>query len=213
MQRLTSFIVGIGGGTGSAKPTPAVAPQEPLGRDDTLLIPHDAYYRDRSHLSTEDRKGLNFDEPTAYDNELLVAHLNQLLNGQPVERPVYDFTTHCKRSETERIDPKPIILLEGIMVLADHRLRRLMNLKIFVEARADLRFIRRLLRDTAERGRTIESVIIQYLETVRPMHLLHAEPSRQYADLVISGETLDETTMCTLIKRIRDEALSYAVRG
>ena len=207
------FIVGIGGGTGSGKTTLALALQEQLGRDETLLIPHDAYYRDRSHLSPEERKALNFDEPAAYDNDLLIAHLDRLLSGQPIERPIYDFTIHCRRSETERLHPRPIMIVEGVMVLADPRLRRLMDLKIFVEASADLRFIRRLLRDTAERGRTIESVITQYLETVRPMHLAHVEPSRQHADLVISGEATDETTVRTLTDRIRDEAFRYAVRS
>ena len=211
MERSTSFIVGIGGGTGSGKTTLAVALQEQLGRDETLLIPHDAYYRDQSHLSAGEREGLNFDEPAAYENGLLVAHLGQLMSGQPVDRPIYDFATHCRRSETERIDPKPIILLEGIMVLADPRLRQIMDLAIFVEASADLRFIRRLLRDTVERERTIESVITQYLETVRPMHLAHVEPNRDHADLVISGETADETTIRTLTERIRDEAFRYAV--
>ena len=208
-----SIVVGIGGGTGSGKTTLALALQEHLGWAETLLIPHDAYYRDWSHLSPEERKALNFDEPAAYDNDLLVAHLDRLLSGQPIEKPIYDFTIHCRRSETERLDPRPVLILEGILILSDPRLRRLMDLAIFVEASADLRFIRRLLRDTAERGRTIASIITQYLETVRPMHLDHVEPSRQHADVVISGEFADETTIRTLTDRIRDEAFRYAVRS
>jgi len=213
MGQRNIYIVGIGGGTGSGKTTLAVGLQERLGPEETVLIPHDAYYRDRSYLSPGEREGLNFDELAAYDNDLLIAHLDQLLSGQPVERPNYDFTSHCRRDETDRLAPRPILIVEGIMVLADPRLRRLMDLKIFVEASADLRFIRRLLRDTVERGRAIDSVITQYLETVRPMHQVHVEPTRQHADMVMSGETFDETTMCALMKRIRDEAFRYAVRG
>lgn len=207
------YVIGIGGGTASGKTTLAVALLERFGPEETLLIPHDAYYRDRSHLSPGEWKCLNFDELAAYDNDLLIAHVDRLVGGHFIERPIYDFTNHCRRDETARLAPRAILIVEGIMVLTDPRLRRLMDLKIFVEASADLRFIRRLLRDTAERGRTIDSVITQYLETVRPMHRVHVEPTRQYADLVISGEALDEATVCALIKRIRDEALRYAVRG
>jgi len=209
----TMYVIGIGGGTGSGKTTLALALQEQLGPEESVLIPHDAYYRDQSHLLPDERKGLNFDEPAAHDNDLLVAHLDQLLSGQHIERPIYDFTNHCRRDETQRVAPRLILIVEGIMVLADPRLGRLMDLKIFVEASADLRFIRRLLRDTVERGRTIESVVTQYLETVRPMHQVHVEPTRHHADMVMSGETIDETTMCALMKLIRDEAFRYAVHG
>lgn len=207
------YIVGIGGGTGSGKTTLALTLRERLGPEKTVLIPQDAYYRDWSHLLPEEQKDLNFDGPTAYDNDLLIAHLDRLLSGQPIERPIYDFFIHCRRSETELLDSKPILLLEGILILADPRLRRLMNLKIFVEASADLRLIRRLLRDTTERGRTIESVVTQYLRTVRPMHLKHVEPSRQYADIVFSGEAADETTIRDLTARVREGASRYTARG
>ena len=207
------YIVGIGGGTGAGKTTLALALQERFGPEETVLIPHDAYYRDRSYLLPGERKGLNFDEPAAYDNDLLIAHVDRLVGGHFIERPIYDFTNHCRRDETARLAPRAILIVEGIMVLTDPRLLRLMDLKIFVEASADLRFIRRLLRDTAERGRTLTSVITQYLESVRPMHLRYVEPSRRYADLVISGEALDEVAIVALVQRIRRQVLEYAIHG
>ena len=178
------MVIGICGGSGSGKTTVAHMILDAV-RDRVIFIQHDHYYKDLSHLPLEDRHRLNFDHPDALDTELLVQHVRQLKSGQPVERPIYDFTVHTRRPETLRIEPKPAILLEGILIFEDALLRSLMDIKIFVDTDADLRFIRRLQRDITERGRTVESVVHQYLETVRPMHLEFVEPSKRYADLII----------------------------
>lgn len=179
------LVIGIGGGSGSGKTTIAEALIREIGERACALILHDAYYRDLSHLALPERAAQNFDHPDALETELLVAHLRELLAGKSVDQPSYDFTQHLRREQTERIDPRPVILVEGVLVLADPELRELFDLKIYVDTDADLRLMRRLQRDIRERGRSLDSVFEQYLDTVRPMHVRHVEPTRAFADLVI----------------------------
>jgi len=180
-----SVIVGVSGGTASGKTTIFEAILDRVGRDKVAFIQHDAYYVDLSHLPVAERRKVNFDHPDALESDWLVAHLDALRRGQAVEVPVYDFSTYVRREQTRRVEPKPVILVEGILIFAERELRRQFDIKIYVDADADLRFIRRLQRDIAERGRTMEAVIEQYLETVRPMHLEFVEPSKRYADVII----------------------------
>lgn len=179
------LIIGIAGGTGSGKTTIAQAMAEEIGTDAAELILYDSYYRDQSHLSPAQRAAVNYDHPDALETELLIEHLRALLRGEAVDKPLYDFTTHNRKAETERVEPKPVIIVEGLLVLADSELRGLLDLKIFIDTDPDLRIMRRLGRDITERGRTMEAVFEQYLKTVRPMHLRFVEPSRAQADIVI----------------------------
>lgn len=179
------IIIGVAGGTASGKTTVSQRILEMTGLQHLAYIKHDAYYRDLSHLPLEKRKELNFDHPDSLENELLVAHLEQLLQGQAVNIPVYDFAQYIRTNQLQQVEPRPVILVEGILIFADKRLRELMDFKVFVDAPADLRFIRRLKRDVVERGRSVNHVIEQYLDTVRPMHLEFVEPSKRYADVII----------------------------
>lgn len=177
--------IGVAGGTGSGKTTVAEVIVQRIGTDRIAHLQHDAYYRDLSSCDHQALLAHNFDHPDALESDLLAAHLAQLKSGHPVEVPLYDFTRHVRTSLTRRVEPRGVILLEGILILAEPALRRLLDIKIFVDTDADLRFIRRLRRDIAERGRTVDSVIEQYLGTVRPMHLEFVEPSKRWADLII----------------------------
>jgi uridine kinase len=179
------LVIGIAGGSGSGKTTIARSVVESIGREAVVLIQHDAYYRDQSQLAVEERAKVNYDHPDSLETDLLVAHLSDLLAGGPVRRPVYDFTVHNRSLETVLLEPKPVILVEGILVLYEPALRELMDLRIYIDTDPDLRIVRRLERDITERGRSFESVRDQYLETVRPMHLQFVEPSKRYADIVI----------------------------
>jgi uridine kinase len=179
------LVIGIGGGSGSGKTTIAEALIGEIGEGACALIFHDAYYRDLAHLPLDERAAQNFDHPDSLETELLVEHLGRLLAGRSVDLPVYDFTRHLRREETARVEPRPVVLVEGVLVLADPELRELFDLKIYVDTDADLRLMRRLQRDIRERGRTLDSVFEQYLETVRPMHVRYVEPTRAFADLVI----------------------------
>lgn len=197
------ITIGVAGGTGSGKTTVALKILERVGFDRIAYLPHDAYYRDASNLPPAERSQLNFDHPDALDNDLLIQHLRQLQAGHAVEIPVYDFKTHTRLAETRRVDPQPVILVEGILIFADKRLRELMDVKIFVDTDADLRFIRRLQRDITERGRSLESVIHQYLHTVRPMHLEFVEPSKRYADVIIPEGGFNEVAIDMVAARLR----------
>ena len=179
------MIIGICGGTGSGKTTVARRILENVDRDYVAFLQHDSYYRNLGDMPIELRHQINFDHPDALDNDLFANHISALRAGEPIEMPVYDFATHTRRPETERIEPKPILILEGILIFTDARLRELMDLKIFVDTADDLRFIRRLQRDVTERGRSVELVIRQYLDTVRPMHEQFVEPSKRFADVII----------------------------
>jgi len=202
-ELLRPIIIGVAGGTGSGKTTVAREILQRVGFERIAYIPHDAYYRDASGLPPEERDKLNFDHPDALDNDLLIKHLHLLQAGKPVEVPIYDFTTHTRRKETRHVDPQPVILLEGILIFVDRRLREMMDVKIYVDTDADLRFIRRLQRDIAERGRTMESVIEQYLSTVRPMHLEFVEPSKRYADVIIPEGGFNEVAIDMVVSRIQ----------
>ncbi len=197
------ITIGVAGGTGSGKTTIALKILERVGFDRVAYVPHDAYYRDASHLPPAERARLNYDHPDALDNDLLIVHLRQLQAGKAVEIPVYDFVTHTRRPETRHIEPQPVIMVEGILIFADKRLRDLMDVKIYVDTDADLRFIRRLKRDMEERGRTPESVINQYLNTVRPMHLEFVEPSKRYADVIIPEGGHNEVAIEMVAARLR----------
>ncbi len=179
------IIIGVAGGTGSGKTTVAETILDRVGRDRIAYLQHDSYYKDRSHLPLEERANVNFDHPDALESTLLAQHLTFLKRGQAVAVPLYDFTVHTRKTETARVEPRTVILVEGILILAEKVLRDLMDIKIFVDTDSDIRFIRRLQRDITERGRTMESVIRQYMETVRPMHLEFVEPSKRYADIIV----------------------------
>lgn len=185
-------IIGIAGGTGSGKTTVARAIHDRVGKDRIEWISHDSYYRDFEGLSPEERHHINFDHPDSLETELLARHIDVLAKGSSVEIPIYDFTTHARKSETHRVEPRKVIIVEGILVLAEPELRKRISIKLFVDTPADIRFMRRLVRDIKSRGRTMESVIEQYMTTVRPMHEEFVEPSKRYADLIIpeGGENL-----------------------
>jgi len=179
------FVLGIAGGTGSGKTTVAERVMAGLPAGAGAIIDHDAYYRDRSHLPREARESINYDHPDAIETELLVKHLGELRAGRAVEVPRYDFREHARHADTRRVEPAPVVVVEGILVLADEHLRALMDLKLFVDTDADIRLMRRLERDIGQRGRTFAQVQEQYLSTVRPMHLGFVEPSKRFADLII----------------------------
>jgi uridine kinase len=179
------MIIGICGGTGSGKTTVANRILESVNANDVTFIQQDSYYRNLKDLPLDYRKAVNFDHPDALDNDLLVHHIRKLKAGDSVELPLYDFKTHTRLNNTILIEPRPIVIIEGILIFVDPRLLEQMDIKVFVDTPDDIRFIRRLRRDIAERGRTIDSVIEQYLATVRPMHMQFVEPSKRYADVII----------------------------
>lgn len=185
-EKIKPVIIGIAGGSASGKTTVADKIIENFGHTSSVtLIRHDDYYNNQDHLTMDQRLLTNYDHPLSLDNELLAKHLEELLAGETISKPMYDFKNHTRAQETEEMAPTQIIILEGILVLEDQRLRDLMDIKIFVDTDADIRFIRRLKRDIAERGRTVESVVEQYLGTVRPMHNQFVEPSKRFADLIL----------------------------
>jgi uridine kinase len=184
-HRPTPITIGVAGGTGSGKTTISSAILDRVGTENIAYLEHDAYYKDIRDIRTAPHNIINFDHPDSLETTLLIDHINQLKQWQPVEVPIYDFTTHSRTGEVEIVPPQPIILVEGILVFAEPDLRKLFDVRIFVDTDADLRFIRRLMRDITERSRTVESVIAQYLQSVRPMHLEFVEPSKRYADVII----------------------------
>ena len=180
------IIIGIAGGTGSGKSTFTNRLRDRFG-DNITVIYHDNYYKRYDDIPFEERKKLNYDHPDALETDLLIKHIKRLRNGESIECPVYDYTVHNRSDKTVRIDPRKIILIEGILLLADPRLRILLDIKIYVEADADERILRRILRDVKERGRDIDNIVEQYLTTVKPMHYLYVEPTRATADIVINS--------------------------
>ena len=179
------MIIGICGGTGSGKTTVANRILESVSASQVVFIQQDSYYRNLKDLPLDYRQVANFDHPDALDNDLLVHHVRKLKAGEPIELPIYDFKTHTRLNETRLLQPKPIVIVEGILIFVDPRLLEQMDIKVFVDTPDDIRFIRRLRRDIAERGRTLESVIEQYIATVRPMHQQFVESSKRYADVII----------------------------
>jgi uridine kinase len=195
-------VIGIAGGTGSGKTTVANVILERVGARHIAYLPHDAYYRDLQDLPLAQRTIINFDHPNSLDSELLTWHVKQFKENRPVDLPIYDFKTHSRTSQTQHLEPQPVILVEGILIFAEPELRQLFDVKIFVDTDPDIRFIRRLQRDITERGRTTESVIRQYLATVRPMHLEFVEPSKRYADVIIPEGGLNAVAMDMVVARI-----------
>lgn len=200
---MKAMAVGVAGGTGSGKTTLVQALMQRIGRERIVLLPHDAYYRDLGHLPLEDRARVNFDHPDSLETELLVTHILQLRAGETIPMPQYDFVTHTRRRERVIVRPRPVILVEGILILVDPLLRELFDMKLYVDTDADVRFIRRLQRDIEERGRTAQSVIDQYLSTVRPMHLEFVEPSKRHADLIIPEGGFNLVALDMIVARIK----------
>ena len=178
-------VIGVAGGSGSGKTTVVRRIVDSMGDDKVIVLEHDRYYHDHPELRLEERAALNYDHPDALETDLMVRHVNELRAGRPVELPAYDFARHARRQATDAAQPRQIIIVEGILIFADAHLRDLMDVKVFVDTDDDTRFIRRLQRDVAERGRTMDSVIEQYMNTVKPMHLEFVEPSKRYADIII----------------------------
>jgi uridine kinase len=178
------LIIGVAGGSGSGKTTVARAIHQRLGVD-AIFLDQDAYYADLGHLPFEERARTNFDHPDALDTDLMVEHLEALAAGQAIDKPTYDFSRHTRAAATVRLEPRDVILVDGILIFADARLRSMFDMKVFVDVADDLRFIRRMQRDVSERGRSVESIVAQYLGSVRPMHLEFVEPSKRYADIIV----------------------------
>ena len=195
-------IIGVAGGTGSGKTTVVREIVSRLGPEDVAVVQHDSYYRDRSGIPPAERAGINYDHPDALETSLLVEHLRALREGHPVDVPVYDFSTHTRTTEVVPLPPRKVVIVEGILVLAEPDLRDLMSMRVFVDTDADIRMIRRLRRDMRDRGRTLESVVEQYLETVRPMHLEFVEPSKRHAHIIIPEGGENEVAVDMLVARI-----------
>ena len=185
MKNRKPIVIGIAGGTGSGKTSIAAKIMKTFKDKSVLLIQQDSYYRDQQHLTFEERLNTNYDHPEAFDNELLMKQISQLQQYESIQVPVYDYVAHTRSEKTVHLAPKDVIVLEGILVLEDEKLRNLMDIKLFVDTDADIRILRRMVRDIKERGRTVESVIDQYLSVVRPMHNQFIEPSKRYADVII----------------------------
>ena len=205
------FVIGIAGGTGSGKTTVARNVLESVGTEDVTYIQQDAYYKNLQHLPLEIKSKLNFDHPDAFDNELLIAHIKQLQNGEQIEKPIYDFARYIRLPATETLSPRKIILLEGILIFAIPGLRDLMDIKVFVDADPDIRILRRIERDVQERGRTLESVIEQYLNTVRPMHQQFVEPCKAFADILIPEGGNNKVATDMLITKTK--SIIYQIRN
>ena len=203
-----SLIIGISGGTGSGKTTVANRILESVSADEVVFIQQDSYYRNINDLPLDIRNIANFDHPDALDNDLLVNHVRRLKAGEAVELPLYDFKTSTRMNDTQHVESKPIVIVEGILIFADPRLLEQMDIKVFVDTPDDVRFIRRLRRDLAERGRTVESVIEQYIATVRPMHMQFVEPSKRHADVIIPEGGHNLVSIDLLSGKIRERLAS-----
>lgn len=201
-KRTTPLVIAIAGGTGSGKTTVANAILKRVGENHIAYLPHDAYYKDLKDLPQDLGQQLNFDHPNSLESDILIQHLKDLNKLKPIRLPVYDFKTHSRTNHTIPINPQPVIIVEGILILAISELRRLFDVKIYVDTDPDIRFIRRLQRDISERGRTTESVIRQYLTTVRPMHLEFVEPSKRYADVIIPEGGFNTVALDMVVARV-----------
>jgi uridine kinase len=196
------IIIGVAGGTGSGKTTVAETILKRVGEERIVYISHDSYYRDLSHKPLALRAQVNFDHPDALETDLLVEHLKQWRQGQPIEVPIYDFVTHTRTAKTRHVEPQRVALVDGILVFVEAKLREIFDVKLYVDTDADIRFIRRLQRDIHERGRTVESVIEQYLTTVQPMHLEFVEPSKRYADVIIPEGGHNRVAVDMVVSRV-----------
>ncbi|HEY9576097.1 MAG TPA: uridine kinase [Pseudobacillus sp.] len=196
-------VIGVAGGSGSGKTSVTKSIAEHFKGHSVMVIEQDYYYKDQSHLPFEERLKTNYDHPLAFDNDLLINHIEKLVEYEAVEKPVYDYARHTRSAETIRMEPKDVIILEGILVLEDERLRDLMDIKLFVDTDADLRIIRRMIRDIKERGRTFESVVGQYLNVVRPMHNQFIEPTKRYADIIIPEGGQNRVAIDLMVTKIQ----------
>lgn len=202
VNKTSPLVIGIAGGTGSGKTTVANVILNRVGKHRIAYLPHDAYYRDLKNLPYEQRAAINFDHPDSLESELMRDHILKLKKWQAIDIPIYDFSIHTRTEKTIHVKPQPVIIVEGILIFAEPELRRIFDVKIFVDTDPDIRFIRRLERDIAERGRTTDMVVNQYLSTVRPMHLEFVEPSKRYAHVIIPEGGLNEVAMDMIIARI-----------
>lgn len=203
IERTSPIVIGIAGGSGSGKTTIAQEILARVGAEYIAFLPHDAYYKDFGNLSFSERASINFDHPDSLETSLLIEHIRQLKAGRSIELPIYDFKTHSRTSKKIPVEPQPVILVDGILIFAEPELRKMFDVKIFVDTDADIRFIRRMQRDITERGRTVNSVIAQYQKTVRPMHLDFVEPSKRYADVIIPEGGYNIVAMDMVVARIR----------
>ena len=201
-MELNPIIIGIAGGTGSGKSTLADNIKKEF-KNNISMLSHDYYYKNNSHLPFEERVNLNYDHPEAFDTDLLIEHLQKLKTGETIKRPSYSFIEHLREEETFDVVPKKVIILEGILIFENKALRDMMDIKIFVDASADIRFIRRLLRDVEERGRTVPSVVDQYCRTVKPMHDQFVEPSKRYADIIVPEGGYNKVALNMIVEKIR----------
>lgn len=208
MTQQRPLVLGIAGGTGSGKTTVAEELCARLGEEDYALVNQDSYYKDNAHLTLMERQRLNYDHPDVIDLPLLVEHVRALMEWRAIEKPVYSFVQHTRTADTQLVLPKPLIIVEGILVLYFEDLRRLMDIKLFVDCDPDVRFIRRLERDIRERGRTQESVIQQYLTTVRPMHIEFVEPSKRHADVIIPEGGFNKIAVDMIVSQARAQLAS-----
>lgn len=200
---MNTIIIGIAGGTGSGKTTLADKLVNSFGREEVSILRHDAYYKRHDNMTFDERCKLNYDHPDAFDNDLLVEHILDLKEGKSIEMPVYDYTIHNRSDETITVEPAPVVILEGILIFAEPTLCDLMDIKVFVDTDADVRILRRIIRDVNERGRSLDNIIRQYLTTVKPMHEQFVEPSKRRADLIIPEGGRNEVALDMLIHRIR----------
>lgn len=197
------LVIGVAGGTGSGKSTVARRVADALGSRSVAFLDMDAYYRNLTHLSLDERRRVNWDHPDAFDLELLLEHLRSLMAGEPVEKPVYDFVTHARSGRTVRVEPGAVIVLDGILLFVDTRVRELCDVKVYVDADADIRLVRRVRRDMRLRGRPLDEILDQYLSTVRPMHLEFVEPSKRYADVIVPRGGHNEVAIEMIVARIQ----------
>ena len=201
---MNPILIAIAGGSASGKTTVVKKIIEQLNSKDITVISHDDYYKDLTHLALTERYKVNFDHPDSIDNDLFVAQLKDLLDGKSISKPKYDFVQHNRCNEYELVEPTKIIIIEGILILEDERVRDLATIKLFVESDDDIRFIRRLVRDTKERGRSIESVINQYLTTVKPMYYAFIKPTKRYADIIIPNDSTHDVAVDCIARMIND---------
>lgn len=198
------ILIGITGGTGSGKTTVAKSIYKAFENETITMIMQDSYYKNQDDMSFEERLLVNYDHPNAFDTELLIKNLKTLLNNEPINQPMYDFSNYTRKKETQVINPTDIIIVEGILVLEDARLRDLFDIKIYVDTDADIRILRRLMRDIKERGRNVDSVVNQYLSVVRPMHLQFIEPTKKYADIIIPEGGKNKVAIDVIVRSIRE---------
>lgn len=200
---MDTILIGIAGGTGSGKTTLADKLVDSFGTDEVSILRHDNYYKRHDEMCYEERSRLNYDHPDAFDTDLLCEHIRMLKNGEAIEMPVYDYSVHNRSDETIRVNPAPVIILEGILIFAEQSLCNLMDIKVFVDTDADVRILRRIVRDVKDRGRSLDSVINQYLTTVKPMHEQFVEPSKRRADIIIPEGGENMVALDMLIQRVR----------